>query len=299
MLENIPMDKTILAKWLRAGYIEKQVFHHTEEGTPQGGIISPTLMNMTLNGLEQAVKSVVSVRDKVNVVVYADDFIITGISKEILEQKVKPTVINFLKERGLELSLEKSRITHINDGFDFLGFNVRKYNGKLLIKPSKNSIKSFLKGIRENIKSNSMSTESLIRLLNPKIRGWANYYQHVVAKDVFHYVDSCILAALLRWIKRRHSNKNTTWWMRKYFRYHACRKWNFFARVHDKNGNVVPLYLLHAFDVEIKRHIKIKGAANPHDPAYTEYFERRKSFRTRLSRGCGNKLELESFNLYG
>jgi RNA-directed DNA polymerase len=250
-------------------------------------------MNMTLNGLEQAVKSVVSIRDKVNVVVYADDFIITGISQEILEQKVKPTVITFLKERGLELSTEKSQITHINDGFDFLGFNVRKYNGKLLIKPSKNSVKAILKEIRGIIKSNNMTTESLIRLLNPKIRGWANYYQHVVAKDIFSDIDYRILLTLLQWIKRRHSNKNTTWWMRKYFHYHGSRKWTFFARIHDKSGNVVPLNLFRAGDVEIKRHTKIKGAANPYDPAFADYFERRKSFRTRLSRGCGNRFALE------
>ena len=144
ILENIPMDKTILEKWLKAGYIEKTVFNPTHEGTPQGGIISPTLLVLTLTGLEQAVKAATNSKDKVNIIVYADDFIITGASREILESKVKPAVISFLKQRGLTLSEEKTHLTHINDGFNFLGFNVRKYDGKLLIKPAKERLCSII-----------------------------------------------------------------------------------------------------------------------------------------------------------
>jgi RNA-directed DNA polymerase len=286
MLDNIPMDKSILGKWLKAGYIEKQVFHPTEEGTPQGGVISPTLMNMTLNGLEQAVKGVTSRRDKINVVVYADDFIITGVSKEVLEQKVKPVVTAFLKERGLELSPEKTHITHIEDGFDFLGFNVRKYKGKLLIKPSKKSIKAFLDNIREFTKSNKTTkTENLIRHLNPKVRGWANNYRHVVSKKTFSYVDKCIFQTLQQWIKRRHPNKNANWRKKKYFRSQGLRNWIFFARSHDRKGNAILLDLFEADRVPIKRHVKIKGEANPYDPAFRDYFERRKFRRTREPTG--------------
>lgn len=278
LIANTPMDKSILKKWLQAGYIEKKVFHPTQEGTPQGGIISPTLMNMTLNGLEQAVKSVVARRgDKVNVVAYADDFIITGASKEVLENKVKPVVTAFLQKRGLELSKDKTRITHIEDGFDFLGFNVRKYKGKLLIKPSKKSIKAFLDNIREIIKENKTAkAKNLIWQLNPKIRGWANYYRYVVAKNTFLYVDHCIVAALQRWIKRRHPNKTPTWRYDRYFRRRGLRKWTFYARVRDKNNQARLLDLFRAADVVIERYIKIRGKATPYDPAFRDYFERRK-----------------------
>ncbi len=285
---NIPMDKGILNKWLKAGYIEKNVFHPTEEGTPQGGIISPTIMNMTLNGLEQAVKSAVSKRDKINVIVYADDFIITGASKEVLEQKVKPAVIDFLQERGLELSLEKSQITHIEDGFDFLGFNVRKYKGKLLIKPSKKSIKAFLYNIRDTVKSNKTAkTENLIRQLNPKIRGWTNYHRHVVSKKTFSYVDKSIFQTLLLWIKRRHPKKSAEWQRKKYFHSQGFRNWIFSARSYDKKGNVRLSDLFKAAGVPIKRHVKIKGVATPYDPVFKDYFERRKKSHTKRSGGYG------------
>ncbi len=132
-------------------------------------------MNLTMAGLEQTVANCVSKTNKVNVVIYADDFITTGKSKEILKEKVMPAVAKFLQVRGLELSNEKTRVTHIDDGFDFLGFNVRKYKGKLLIKPSKQNVKAFLDEVRNIIKSNKGSkTEVLIQSLNPKIRGWAN-----------------------------------------------------------------------------------------------------------------------------
>jgi RNA-directed DNA polymerase len=130
---------------------------------------------MTLDGLEAVAVNAAPKGQKVHVVKYADDFIITGASKELLEEKVKPAVAAFLRERGLELSPEKTRITHIEVGFDFLGFNVRKYNGKLLIKPAKGSVKAFLAEIRGFIKSRAtVKTAELIRQLNPKIRGWAS-----------------------------------------------------------------------------------------------------------------------------
>lgn len=144
LMNNIPMDKEILSKWLSAGYINDGIFHQTDGGTPQGGIISPVLLNLTLSGLEKAVTSAISQRnDKVYFSIYADDFIITGASKEVLENKVKPIVESFLRERGSELSQEKSKITHIDDGFDFLGVNFQKYDGKLIRKPSKKASKLF------------------------------------------------------------------------------------------------------------------------------------------------------------
>jgi RNA-directed DNA polymerase len=265
LISNILMDKPILSKWLSAGYMDKGVLHRTLEGTPQGGLISPTLMNLTMKGLEQTVANCVSKTDKVNVVIYADDFIITGKSKEILEEKVMTAVANFLQVRGLELSDEKTRITHIDDGFDFLGFNVRKYKGKLLTKPSKKNVKAFLDDVRRIIKSKRGSkTEVLIHTLNPKIRGWANYFRHKVSKKTFGYVDHCIFQALSRWIKRRHPNKNAEWRRDRYFRRQGTRDWIFHTTVYDKKrGRKVNLDLFRALNVAIKRHIKIKAEATP------------------------------------
>jgi RNA-directed DNA polymerase len=270
--ENIPMDKTILNKWLRSGYIDKGLFYHTDAGTPQGGIISPTLMVLTLSGLELRVKQAASKNtDKINFISYADDFVITGASKELLENKVKPVVETFLEERGLELSKEKTRITHISEGFDFLGFNIRKYNNKLLIKPAKENVLSFVRNIRAIIKKHpTMAAGELIRRLNPKMRGWAYYYRHSVAKQTFGYVDSQVFKSLYRWTKRRHPNKSTEWIVRKYFRADISLGWKF-------QGIGVQGYqlLFEMAHVPIIRHIKIKSDANPYDPNYAVYFKRR------------------------
>lgn len=177
------------------------------------------LLTVTLSGLEKAVKENSKPCDKINICAYADDFIITGSSKEILESNIKPIVECFLSERGLTLSQEKTRIAHINEGFDFLGMNIRKYNHKLIIKPAKNRVKDFLESIRETIKENATAkTENIIRLLNPKIRGWANYYSHVCAKETFSEVDHHIFTALWCWVRRRHPNKSVEWIKTKYFR---------------------------------------------------------------------------------
>src|SRR5262249_13721558 len=138
---HIPMEKTILHKWLRAGFMEKRILYPTTEGTPQGGVASPTLANLVLDGLERKLKEhfpkTKRGNTKVNLCRYADDFVISGCSKELLENEVKPVVEAFLKERGLELSPEKTHITHITEGFDFLGQNVRKYKEGIRVKPSK------------------------------------------------------------------------------------------------------------------------------------------------------------------
>lgn len=281
--ENIPMDKEILSKWLSAGYIDDGVFHQTEFGTPQGGLASPTLLVLTLSGLEKAVLTAINKRtDKVNLSIYADDFIITGASKEVLETKVKPVVESFLKERGLELSQEKTRITHIDDGFDFLGTNVRKYKGKCIIKPSKKSVKSFLANIRESIKSNPMAkTENLIHLLNPKIRGWANHFRYSCAKKTFSYIDHHIHNALWSWACRRHPGKSASWIKKKYYRSQGLRNWIFFAKTTkaDEADNYVDLFK--ADSVAIRRHIKIKAEATPYDPRFTDYFSKRERRTTR------------------
>jgi RNA-directed DNA polymerase len=281
LLDNIQMDKEILGKWLSAGYIEKGERFPTDSGTPQGGLASPALLNQTLSGLENAVISATSKRkDKVHVSIYADDFIITGSSREVLEQKVKPVVESFLRERGLELSKEKTKITHISDGFDFLSISVRKYKGKYISKPSKKSIKRFLGDIRGIIKSNSTAkTENLIRLLNPKIRGWANYFRNCCAKRTFGYIDHQIFKALWQWTHRRHPRKGTEWRRKKYFRSHKLRNWVFSAKMSKGNSPATYLDLYQASSVSIKRHIKIRAEANIFDPKFEEYFEWREAIR--------------------
>lgn len=282
LLKNIPMDKTILGKWLKTGFIDKDVLHPTQAGVPQGGLISPIIANLTLDGLEAKLReryprtSPNGCQPKVNLVRFADDFVITGSSKELLENEIAPLVAEFLKERGLQLSPEKCRITHINDGFDFLGQNIRKYNGKLLIKPSPKNVKAFLVKVRNVIKtSGQMSAGQLVIRLNPIIRGWANYHRHIVSKQTFSKVDKAIFKALWRWAKSRHPNKSSKWIKAKYFRSLGQRQWIFYGEVNNKDGKTRKAHLFNAPGLPIKRHIKVKGSANPYDPAWELYFEKR------------------------
>src|ERR1035437_9954972 len=149
---------------------------------------------------------------------YADDFGITGASKEVLETDVRPWIEAFLAQRGLQLSLEKTRVTHIDKGFDFLGWNFRKYGGKLLIKPSRKNAKAFYDKVREVIKSHLMVKQAvLIKKLNSILRGWAQYHHPVVAKETFSKLDSLIYWRLVRWTRRRHPKKSSTWCFQKYW----------------------------------------------------------------------------------
>ena len=280
LLANIPLDKVILKKWLKAGYLEGEELHPTSEGTPQGGIISPCILTMTLKGLEDVVTKAVKRSDKVRIVTYADDFIVTGASKEVLEHKVRPTIETFLVERGLTLSREKTKVTHIDEGFDFLGFNVRKYNGRLFIKPSRRREKDFVANIRNIIKTNqTVKTIDLIRFLNPRIRGWVNYYRHVVAKRTFHRVDHCIFESLWMWAKRRHPGKGLRWVKKKYFGTLLNDNWTFYAKYTDAAGEPACLFIFQAIRVPIKRHIKVIADANPYDPNYRDYFFQRESLK--------------------
>lgn len=284
------MDAKILEKWLKCGFVDKGKLFPTSEGTPQGGIISPTLLNLTLRGLEAKVASVTRKSDKVHVVVYADDFVVSGATKAILEQKVKPAIEDFLAERGLKLSPQKTLITEIDLGFDFLGHNVRKYNNKLLIRPSKSSVKSFLNTLRELVKSHpTAKTENLIRLMNPKIRGWANYFRHVVSKRTFSTVDHHIFKILWQWAQRRHPNRPRKWVWEKYFA--NPNVWSgTLATVVD--GKSISVYC--AAKTPIKRHVKIRADANPYDPQFREYFESR--VRRKSNRKEPHVFPIESFD---
>jgi RNA-directed DNA polymerase len=286
LVAHIPTETAILRKWLKAGYMEHRVVHPTEAGTPQGGIISPVLANMALAGLERLLRdrwparSQAAERAKVNLVRYADDFIITGSSRELLEGEVRPLVARFLAERGLELSPEKTQITRLDDGFDFLGQTVRKYRGrsgsKLLIKPSKKSVKALLRTVRGIIKANKTTTAGkLIAQLNPVLRGWAMYHRHAVAKKVFDSIGHALFHALWRWAKRRHPNKRRRWVAAKYWTRRGARRWVFAGQVDGRNGEPRPISLFDPASIPIRRHTTIRGKANPYDPADEVYFEAR------------------------
>jgi len=283
ILTHAPMDRIILRKWLKAGFMDKYILTPMEEGAPQGGPLSPVLANLTLDGLEGMLKQAFprcqrkgATAPKVNVVRYADDFIITGSSKELLEDEVKPLVEHFMRERGLELSQEKTVITHIEEGFDFLGQNVRKYHGTMLIKPSQQNVLTFLDNVREIIKKNTSSTAgTLILQLNPVIRGWALYHRHVVSADIFKSVDDAIFKALWRWARRRHPKKRAPWVRKKYFWTQGTRHWRFNGTVPATKGHTLVLRLFLAATLPITRHVKVRSEANPYDPADEMYFEER------------------------
>jgi RNA-directed DNA polymerase len=297
LLANIPMDKAILGKWLKSGFVEQGNWFPTQAGTPQGGIASPTLANMVLDGMEielakhfGAKTSRKRWKGKVNFIRYADDFVITGATKETLEQ-AKSIIGDFLKERGLSLSEEKTKIVHIDEGFDFLGWNIRKYGGKLLIKPAKKNVQAFLRKIRQVIKENrAAKQENVIRLLNPIIRGWANYHQNQVAKQTFSEVDHAIWEKLWQWACRRHPNKPLRWVKDRYFKSEGLRNWVFGTKIKTEDGSVIMVKLVNASDTPIRRHIKIKAEAHPFNPAWEEYFENRFGLQMKENLRGKNKL---------
>lgn len=277
LLKNVMMDKTVLKQWLKAGFIEKKLFKNTLEGTPQGGIASPTLANIALDELEKVVNNLSEKGDTIRFVRYADDFICTAKSREILQDKVLPAIMDFLRERGLELSLEKTKITHINDGFDFLGFNIRKYGDKLLIKPSVASIKKFTESLRKTIRAlGNSSTVTLISSLNSKIRGWTNYYRSCVAKETFNDIDNVVFKSLWNMLKSKHPNKGSRWIRNKYFTRIGARNWCFFCKVRTKTG-IKSYTLIRGARTKIRRHLKIKGKATPFDEDFKEYFALREN----------------------
>ncbi len=286
LLREIPMDKTILRKFLKSGFMDNKRFYPTTAGTPQGGVASPALAVMALSGLENCVRCTNKSqhhREKIHMIAYADDFIVTATSRELLENKVMPTLVESLAKVGLKLSPTKTNITHIDTGFDFLGFNVRKYkNGKLLIKPAKANIKRFLQEIRTTIKKGvALPTEQLIHTLNLRLTGWVNYYRTSVSSKVFSYVDSEIFKSLMRWACKRHTCKGKRWIVDKYFTTLKGDNWRFHCIIQDKQGNSKPLYLRKAGDTKIRRHVKIKSEATPFNPLFKDYFKQREEERKR------------------
>jgi RNA-directed DNA polymerase len=281
LVSQVRMDRVILNKWLKAGVVYKGQLASTEAGTPQGGIISPTLANVALNGLETGLVAHLGAtlgkskaeKLKVNVVRYADDFVITGASQDLLVNVVRPWVEAFLAQRGLQLSPVKTRVAHIDQGFDFLGWNFRKYSGTLLIKPSKKNAQAFYGKVKGIVRANVMVKQAeLIKLLNPILRGWAQYHHPVVAKETFSKLDSLLWWRLTRWARRRHPKKTPRWVAEKYWPTVEGRI-EFAARVRSAEGTPSWVRLYRLADTEIVRHRKVMGAYNPFDPQWEAYGE--------------------------
>jgi len=239
----------------------------TDKGTPQGGVISPLLANIAFMGLETFVRKWtwdnrkrlgIRKRSDINIyiVVYADDFVVVT-REEWIAKELRDVIKEWCQEKmGVELSEEKTKITSTKCGFDFLGFNIRLYdNGKLLIKPAKESIKGIKEKVKEICNSgNKLSQDEIIGRLNPVIRGWGMYYRHVVSKEVFQDIDHYVHKCVWKWAKNRHSNKGSVWVKEKYFQRKGNRNWVF----EDKKGH--SLYKMGS--IKIKRHVKI--ARNHH-----------------------------------
>jgi len=283
LIQNTPMDKTILKEFLKAGYVYEKELFPTERGTPQGGVISTILANHTLNGLDKHLEDTYKreyagsgatyrlVVPKVNLVRYADDLIITAPTQERAEH-VKETVKQFMAARGLQLSEEKTLITNIADGFDFLGWNFRKYKGKLLIKPSKKAQQNVMEKIRKVIDlCKARTQDELIGRLNPIIRGWCNYHQGTVASGIFSRINHEIFKALWRWACRRHPNKGLRWIKNRYWKNEGNRRWVF------KDN----LTLLQTCDTKTVRHTKLKLDMNPYIDRDYFYFRKLKMLANR------------------
>lgn len=282
LMDNIPMNKRILKEFLDAGYIFERKLFPTELGTPQGSIISPTLANLCMAELGNEVERIAGKRRMIHLTVYADDFIITAPSREIA-QEIKEGITPILKERGLELSEEKTLITHMEEGFDFLSFNCKKHgNGAVLVTPSKKAIKTFKEKLHEVIRiGKAWTQDELIATLNPILRGWGNYHRHNSSSETFHDIDEYVFHLLVGWAKKRHHDKNWKWIRKRYWHTVGDNTWVFCTDKHK---------LMNLTSVHIRRHPKVKADKNPY--LDREYFLERKSKRrgmmSRCSKSCGN-----------
>lgn len=271
--------RELIKQWLAAGYVESEMFHATDSGVPQGGVISPLFLNVALHGLQQ------HLGPAYGYIRYADDLIVYARSREKIED-VQSRIEEWLQPRGLALHPEKTRIAHIDDGFNFLGFSVKRYKGKCLIKPQKEKVLAFLAELRLWLnKHKQAATENVIRHFNPILRGWANNYRHVVSKQVFQYVTCQLWKMLWKWCLRRHPKKARKWVRKKYFGPHRNVSWTFQAQSGDKI-----IYLYNVAYVPIERHVKVKLDASPDDPNLQEYWKERKETRKRRRKGTRKAL---------
>jgi len=282
---NFPA-RELVRQWLKAGYLEDGVFHDTDAGTPQGGVISPLLANIAFHGMEEALGVRYITRKgkpyaselhpkSVGLVRYADDFVVFCHAREEAE-KAKEKLKDWFAERGLTFSEEKTRIVDLDEGFDFLGFNVRQYkvtNSKtgyrLLIKPSKIKVKEMGRRLKDTFRKwHGYSVDELIKDLNPVIRGWANYFRSGVSAKVFEKLDDYCFKLQQRWVKRQHPLKSWGWRKRRYWgNYRKGYQWCFGRK---------DLYLLMFKWSPIERHTMVRRFASWDDPELQDYWDERK-----------------------
>jgi RNA-directed DNA polymerase len=277
--------RELIERWLKAGAVEEGHFASTEEGTPQGGVISPVLLNVALHGMEKAAgvryyrsgtHAGTTVPGSPIVVRYADDAVALCVSREQAEE-VKTRLAAWLAPRGLAFNEDKTHIVHLDDGFDFLGFNVRRHQGKLLIKPSKAAVQRHRKRLAaEMLALRGANAKAVISRLNPIIRGWSAYYRGVVSSKEFHKLDNYVWTLTYKWAKYRHSNKSKRWVVDRYFGlFNKSRedRWVFGDRTSG-------IYLLKYSWTSIVRHQMVPGTASPDDPTLVEYWAKRQRRKT-------------------
>jgi RNA-directed DNA polymerase len=287
MLGTFPA-KGMIEQWLKAGVMENGRLHRTEEGTPQGGVVSPALLNVALHGMEQAVgvryyqtgrAAGWTAADSPVLIRYADDLVALCHSRHEAEQ-VKARLASWLAPRGLCFNEDKTRVVCLDEGFDFLGFNVRRQSGKLLIKPSTAAQRRIRERLRTEMRSlRGANARAVIKRLNPIIRGWAAYYRPVVSSEVFSALDAYQWKLAYKWARYTHPNKPPSWVTARYFgQFNKSRndQWVF----GDRESGIY----LHKFAwTRIVRHPMVKGAASPDDSALTAYWARRRSKAPSLS----------------
>jgi len=281
----------LIEKFLKAGYVDNDVFYSTNEGTPQGGLISPLLANMALNGMEEILKITYNkktdkngyvsyvTKGKYRMVRYADDFVIFAKSKEDIEE-IYDIIDPYLKERGLQLARDKTSITHISKGFDFVGFNFRRYQSKeyfvYLNKPSDSSVREFKSKVAEICKQlHGQNVDVLIKRLNPLIRGTANYWKPSATKKTFSNMNYYIWNKIFKFVKRLHPNKPMKWIKKRYFPpYNDGKHFDNWILTGPKEGN----RLINMAWTPIRRHTMIQYNHSPYDNSKREYFSKREFF---------------------
>jgi RNA-directed DNA polymerase len=278
---------TIIKRWLKMGYIEQDMLHKTTEGTPQGSIVSPLLANIALCGMEEEIgifyrkthksngRYKIDPKCKIGRILYADDFVIVTETKEQAEsmyQKLNP----YLQKRGIKLSEDKTRVTHIESGFDFLGFSLRQYKteqgNKLLIKPSKDSIRKAKSKIKDTFAvMRGRPVKELIRVLNPIIRGYGQYWKHVVSKKTFGYIDNYVFLKIRKHLRQLHPRKSWKWINKRYFKkphHGGNNKWILTCPLTN-------IQLLKMSWIKIERHVMVAYKNSPDDPNLKDYWEKR------------------------
>jgi len=278
---------TLIGRWLKMGYMEQGTLHNTMEGSPQGSVASPLLANIALEGMEKEIGIIyrktyksgagykIDPKCKMGRVAYADDFVIvteTNEQAQLMYQKLAP----YLKRRGINLSVDKTKVTHIENGFDFLGFSLRQYKteqgNKLLIKPSKDSIKKAKGKIKDTFAvMRGRPVKEIIRVLNPIIRGYGQYWKHVVSKKTFGYMDNYVFLKIRKHLRQLHPKKSWKWIRERYFKkpHHGGNdRWILTCPLTN-------IQLLKMSWIKIERHVMVAYKNSPDDPSLKEYWEKR------------------------